>query len=192
MLAGGRRLDRHDDGERAAGVRHLRRLAELERELIVERTKAGLQAARARGRRGGRPYKDGARQAPTSTRGYGEPETKVGDLCEELGITRQTLYRFVSPTGDLQDDGKKLMERRRSPVLSPLPGARSPGKDVHRRHAACSNFAKNSHCWSIGTWGQSGRSEGALNVDLPLALETDALHYDARLVHVARRRDQPR
>lgn len=38
----------------------------------------------------------------------GQPETKVGDLCQELGITRQTLYRHVSPQGELRSDGKNL------------------------------------------------------------------------------------
>jgi hypothetical protein len=41
----------------------------------------------------------------------GKPDTKVSDLCTELGITRQTLYRHVSPTGELRPDGKKLMSR---------------------------------------------------------------------------------
>jgi hypothetical protein len=41
----------------------------------------------------------------------GQPETKVGDLCEELGITRQTLYRHVSPKGELRPDGVKLLSR---------------------------------------------------------------------------------
>ena len=89
-------------------------LAEFERELIVERTKAGLQAARARGRRGGRPYKMTPAKLRLARAAMGQPETRVGDLCEELGITRQTLYRFVSPTGDLRDDGKKLLDRRKS------------------------------------------------------------------------------
>jgi len=39
----------------------------------------------------------------------GQPDTKVGDLCTELGITRQTLYRHVSPTGELRPDGLKLL-----------------------------------------------------------------------------------
>jgi hypothetical protein len=39
----------------------------------------------------------------------GEPETKVGDLCAELGITRLTLYRHVDPEGKLRPDGKKLL-----------------------------------------------------------------------------------
>ena len=36
-------------------------------------------------------------------------DTKVGDLCTELGVTRQTLYRHVSPTGELRPDGLKLL-----------------------------------------------------------------------------------
>ncbi|WP_434615718.1 hypothetical protein [Arthrobacter sp. A5] len=38
-----------------------------------------------------------------------QPETKVGELCKELGITRQTLYRHVSPTGELRPDGERLL-----------------------------------------------------------------------------------
>lgn len=41
----------------------------------------------------------------------GQPETKVGDLCQELGVTRQTLYRHVSPKGELRPDGEKLLSR---------------------------------------------------------------------------------
>lgn len=41
-------------------------------------------------------------------------ETKVGELCEELSITRQTLYRHVAPDGPLREDGKKLLERKRA------------------------------------------------------------------------------
>ena len=88
-------------------------LAEFERELIVERTKAGLQAARARGRRGGRPYKMTLTKLRLAQAAMGQAETKVGDLCEELGITRQTLYRFVSPKGELREDGKKLLDRKK-------------------------------------------------------------------------------
>jgi hypothetical protein len=40
----------------------------------------------------------------------GKPDTKVGDLCTERGITRQT-YRHVSPTGELRPDGEKLMSQ---------------------------------------------------------------------------------
>lgn len=41
----------------------------------------------------------------------GQPGTNVGDLCEEIGVTRQTLYRHVSPAGELRADGAKLLKR---------------------------------------------------------------------------------
>ncbi len=43
----------------------------------------------------------------------GQPETKVEDLCAELGITRQTLYRHVAPDGSLRTDGQRLLDRKR-------------------------------------------------------------------------------
>lgn len=86
-------------------------LSEFERELISERTKAGLTSARARGRKGGRPYKMTAAKLRLAMAAMGKPETKVSELCEELGITRQTLYRHVSPEGVLRPDGEKLLAR---------------------------------------------------------------------------------
>ena len=41
----------------------------------------------------------------------GHPETKIGPLCKELGVTRQTLYRHVCPKGTLRADGEKLLEK---------------------------------------------------------------------------------
>lgn len=41
----------------------------------------------------------------------GQRGTIVGDLCKELGVTRATLYRHVSPTGALRDDGRKIIGR---------------------------------------------------------------------------------
>ena len=87
-------------------------LAEFERELIVERTVAGLQAARARGRNGGRPFKMTSAKLRLAQAAMGQPETKIAELCAELGITRQTLYRHVDPKGVLRPDGQKLLERR--------------------------------------------------------------------------------
>jgi DNA invertase Pin-like site-specific DNA recombinase len=86
-------------------------LAEFERELISERTVAGLASARARGRKGGRPFKMTAAKLRLAMAAMGKPETTVGDLCVELGITRQTLYRHVSPSGELRPDGKKLLSQ---------------------------------------------------------------------------------
>jgi transcriptional regulator with PAS, ATPase and Fis domain len=42
----------------------------------------------------------------------GKAGTVVNDLCQELGISRQTLYRYVSPTGTLRPDGKKLLKKK--------------------------------------------------------------------------------
>ena len=77
-------------------------LAEFERELIIERTKAGLASARARGRSGGRKPKMTAAKLRLAQAAMGQPETKVADLCLEIGITRQTLYRHVSPNGSIR------------------------------------------------------------------------------------------
>src|SRR6516164_2712314 len=60
-------------------------LAEFERELIVERTKAGLAAARARGRNGGRPYKMTTAKLRLAMVAMGQPGTSVRELCKELG-----------------------------------------------------------------------------------------------------------
>ena len=91
-----------------------RRPLEFARELISERTIAGLAAARARGRKGGRPYKMTPAKLRLAMAAMGHPDTNVGDLCIELGITRQTLYRHVSPTGELRDAGRRLMAQSRS------------------------------------------------------------------------------
>ncbi|MFK3969103.1 recombinase family protein, partial [Ensifer adhaerens] len=88
-------------------------LAEFERALIVERTKAGLEAARARGRNGGRPFKMTPAKIRLARAAMGQPQTKVADLCAELGITRQTLYRFVGPKGELRHDGERLLKRKK-------------------------------------------------------------------------------
>jgi hypothetical protein len=41
----------------------------------------------------------------------GKKETVVADLCEELGVTPQTLYRHVSRTGELHKDGRKVLRQ---------------------------------------------------------------------------------
>ncbi|WIM67087.1 recombinase family protein [Corynebacterium breve] len=84
-------------------------MAEFERELISERTKAGLESARSRGRKGGRPFKMTPAKVRLAMASMGHPDTSVAALCKELGITRQTLYRHVSPTGELCEDGRKLL-----------------------------------------------------------------------------------
>jgi len=41
------------------------------------------------------------------------PDTNVGELCGELGVSRMTLYRHVAPKGELREAGRKLLERKR-------------------------------------------------------------------------------
>ena len=84
-------------------------LAEFERDLISERTKAGLNSARARGRKGGRPFKMTTAKLRLAMAAMGQSETVVSNLCQELEITRQTLYRHISPKGELRPDGVKLL-----------------------------------------------------------------------------------
>src|SRR6202011_2242587 len=88
-------------------------LSEFERELISERTKAGLASARARGHKGGAPFKMTVAKVRLAMVAMGKPKTKVADLCRELGVTRQTLYRHVSPAGNLREDGRKLLKTKR-------------------------------------------------------------------------------
>jgi DNA invertase Pin-like site-specific DNA recombinase len=72
-------------------------LAEFERDLIRERTQAGLQAARARGRKGGRPHKLSAKRAETAQKLYDSGEMSVDEICSSMGIGRTTLYRYITP-----------------------------------------------------------------------------------------------
>jgi len=87
-------------------------LAEFERELIRERTIAGLQSARARGRVGGRKATMTPAKIRLAQAAMGKPETVVGDLCKELGVSRQTLYRHVGPNGQLRPDGLNIVCKR--------------------------------------------------------------------------------
>ena len=86
-------------------------LAEFERDLISERTRAGLASARARGRKGGRRPKMTPAKLRLAMAAMGTPETNVGDLCRELSITRSTLYRHVSPTGEARGDVMRLLKK---------------------------------------------------------------------------------
>ncbi len=74
-------------------------LAEFERDLIRERTAAGLAAARARGRIGGRPkakaFQDPKKLA-AARRLYAEGKTSIGTICATFGISKSTFYRYVA------------------------------------------------------------------------------------------------
>ena len=82
-------------------------LAEFERELIRERTQAGLKAARARGRKGGRKFALSKAQVRLAQAAMAHRDTSVSELCSELGIKPVTLYRYVGPQGELREQGEK-------------------------------------------------------------------------------------
>jgi len=70
-------------------------LAEFERDIIRERTTAGLEAARARGKRGGRPKALSPERIKLARRLYADTSTSVTEICNMLGISRHTLQRYV-------------------------------------------------------------------------------------------------
>jgi DNA invertase Pin-like site-specific DNA recombinase len=70
-------------------------LAEFEREIIRERTKAGLTAARSRGKSGGRPKALTEKQVQMLNNLAADWNNSVEDICKTLGISRMTFYRYV-------------------------------------------------------------------------------------------------
>lgn len=75
-------------------------LAEFERNLIRERTIAGLEAARARGRLGGRPKKLDAKKTELAYQLYDEKKYAVKEICQMLGISKPTLYAYLARRRD--------------------------------------------------------------------------------------------
>lgn len=73
-------------------------MAEFERDVIIERTKTGLEAARARGRLGGRPKKVSASQLEMMKRLYADKNNNIGDICNSFKISKSSLYRLVRST----------------------------------------------------------------------------------------------
>jgi len=72
-------------------------LAEFERNLIRERTIAGLEAARARGRLGGRPEVQAtSAKVVMAKKLYADKTNEIDEICKTLNISRATLYRYVT------------------------------------------------------------------------------------------------
>jgi DNA invertase Pin-like site-specific DNA recombinase len=73
-------------------------LAEFERDIIKERTKAGLRAARSRGRLGGRPKAkmlDSPKKVALAQSLYENRNNTIDDICKTLNVSRATLYRYI-------------------------------------------------------------------------------------------------
>ncbi|RIK08226.1 MAG: transposon DNA-invertase [Acidobacteria bacterium] len=95
-------------------------LAQFERNLIQERTQAGLAAARARGRRGGRPPKLSQAKIALLYRLYDEREHTVGEVCKIIGISKPTLYAYLA-----QRDGAPVNSPRRKRVVKAVGSAQT-------------------------------------------------------------------
>ena len=77
-------------------------LAEFERDLIRERTMAGLVSARARGRNGGRPRAMDEEKIRIASRLMRDPAISITEVCRAVGVSSATLYRYVAPDGALR------------------------------------------------------------------------------------------
>jgi DNA invertase Pin-like site-specific DNA recombinase len=84
-------------------------LAEYERELIIERTQAGLKAARARGRMGGRPRKMSVATLRMAMAAMADPQAVSSDVARQLGVTTATLYTYVNGDGTLKPPGQSVL-----------------------------------------------------------------------------------
>jgi DNA invertase Pin-like site-specific DNA recombinase len=76
--------------------------AEFERDLIRERTKSGLEAARARGRKGGRRHgmsKEGEQKAILAEAYYKEGKMGVNEIAKAIGVSKMTLYKYLRYRG---------------------------------------------------------------------------------------------
>lgn len=84
-------------------------LAEFERDLIIERTRAGLAAARARGRKGGRPRKMDAPTIKMAMAAMSDRNSVAADVAKRLGITTTALYMYVNGDGSPKEIAMKVL-----------------------------------------------------------------------------------
>ena len=87
-------------------------LAEFERELIAERTHAGLAAARARGRKGGRPRKMDRSTLIMAMNAMVDPKVNATQVAQRLGTTTTTLYAYVNGDGSVKQAGKSILMQK--------------------------------------------------------------------------------
>ena len=101
-------------------------LAQFERDLVRDRTQVGLKAARARGRKGGRPRALDEKKLALARQLYKEGRVAPRDICRQLGISKATLYRYVStrkkkPAADIgtSEDAAETTSPEAAPHASP-------------------------------------------------------------------------
>lgn len=102
-------------------------LAEFEAELIQERTKAGLVAARARGRLGGRPRKMTLETLKMAMAAMSDQKSNASEVAKRLGITTTTLYSYVNGDGTVKALGHRLLgsPHSTSPIINAIEEGRN-------------------------------------------------------------------
>ena len=89
-------------------------LAEFERDLIRERTQAGLAAARTRGRKGGRPTVMTPRKIARARELYDQGDLIIAEIAKTIGVSRASIYRHLPMESDASHDDN-VQRRRRLP-----------------------------------------------------------------------------
>jgi DNA invertase Pin-like site-specific DNA recombinase len=84
-------------------------LAEFERDIIRERTMAGLEAARARGKKGGRKRVMDERKIALAARLMRDRAVPVSEVCEAVDVSRATLYRYLNPDGTPREERPRVL-----------------------------------------------------------------------------------
>ena len=87
-------------------------LAEFERSLIIERTKAGLEAARARGKKGGRPRKMDITTIKMAMLAMSDKNAVAKEVENKLGITTTTLYMYINGDGSAKEVALKILNNK--------------------------------------------------------------------------------
>jgi DNA invertase Pin-like site-specific DNA recombinase len=110
--------------------------AEFERELIAERTMAGLAAARARGRMGGRPRKMDRATLMMAMAAMADHKAVAADVATRLGLTTTTLYVYVNGDGTPKAAGQALLDGTHRPGAAKARTRAPQGPPLARRATA--------------------------------------------------------
>jgi DNA invertase Pin-like site-specific DNA recombinase len=148
-------LTEHLDTTTATGMlffQFVAMLAEFERNLISERTRAGLEAARARGRKGGRPsVLATSKKVKLAQQLYADKSNSVADICKTLHISKATLYHYVISAKSVLDSWPVAVGLMTTNVI-----LRSAWME-NRRYRQYLEEERNSsdpNCWSLFSLGE--------------------------------------
>ena len=86
--------------------------AQFERDNMIENTKAGLEAARARGKKGGRKPAMDAKKLALARTLRADPTLPIGDICKTLGVSKATFYRYTAPKQNMASKEDTVSDQR--------------------------------------------------------------------------------